>query len=529
LRCWRPSSRRFATTCVSYTQNRRLLSDKVTQDLRATSSEAAREIDQLLDEWIEELRVAASSYVVTENMAKLQGRGASQALGRLRDYLNSTRERFPDQEALAVIDEHGRTAASSTRGSVRLPADGLNTLRTGDMFVSDAFWDPGVGKAVIVLAVPIRQPDGRFVAAFAAKINMHAITDLLQRLAPSGPLDAYLVADQGRMVVSSQASSADLMRTKLPEPAMTALLQGEGQAVTYQLADGRATVGTLRRVPGVRWAAVAEMPRSMADRPVTRLWNVAALTIAALCAGVGLLVYVLGLLIVRPLGRLTAVAAHVAAGDLTIDLPVGGGGEVGYLTQVFNTLVTRLRERESQADLERLSVTDALTGLYNRRHLMGTLANEVQRTRRLRRPFSVLLADVDRFKPYNDTHGHPAGDAALVKIADLLRQSTRGLDCVARYGGEEFLVMLIETTIATALIVAERIRSRIAAEPFAGGKVTISIGVAECPTHGDTPEALVASADAALYRAKGEGRDRVVTAGGSPDREKEKARRKGER
>ena len=131
--------------------------------------------------------------------------------------------------------------------------------------------------------------------------------------------------------------------------------------------------------------------------------------------------YVLGLLIVRPLGRLTAAAAHVAAGDLTIDLPVGGGGEVGYLTQVFNTLVTRLRERESQADLERLSShRRPHRPAYNRRHLMGTLASEVQRTRRLRRPFSVLLADVDRFKPYNDTHGHPAGDAALVKIADLL-------------------------------------------------------------------------------------------------------------
>src|SRR6202008_4931586 len=133
--------------------------------------------------------------------------------------------------------------------------------------------------------------------------------------------------------------------------------------------------------------------------------------------------------------------------------------------------------------------------------------------RRLRRQFTILLMDVDHFKQYNDTHGHPAGDAALVKIADLLRQSTRGVDCVARYGGEEFLVMLLETTVAPAMVVGERSRARIAAEPFAGGQVTISIGVAECPANGDTPEALIASADAALYRAKGEGRDRVVIAG----------------
>jgi len=94
----------------------------------------------------------------------------------------------------------------------------------------------------------------------------------------------------------------------------------------------------------------------------------------------------------------------------------------------------------------------------------------------------VLLADVDHFKQYNDTNGHPAGDAALARIADILRKTTRGVDCVARYGGEEFFVMLLETTVGTAAIVAERIRARVAIEEFAGGRITISIGVAECPS-----------------------------------------------
>jgi diguanylate cyclase (GGDEF)-like protein len=207
---------------------------------------------------------------------------------------------------------------------------------------------------------------------------------------------------------------------------------------------------------------------------------------------------------------------------------------VGQLTRAFGHLVTRLREREGQGELERLSVTDALTGLYNRRHLVGTLANEVQRSRRLRRTFSVLLADVDHFKRYNDTHGHLAGDAVLVKLAEILRKTTRGVDSVARYGGEEFLIMLLEAPIATALIVAERIRARVASEAFDGGRVTLSIGVAEYPAHGDTPEELIASADAAMYQAKGQGRNRVLAAGGraEPEAEKDekerKRRRKGE-
>jgi diguanylate cyclase (GGDEF)-like protein len=242
----------------------------------------------------------------------------------------------------------------------------------------------------------------------------------------------------------------------------------------------------------------------------------------------GLAAYV-GLLLVRPLRRLSSVAAKVAAGDPSVELPTGGGGEVGQLTQVIKNLAARVREREGQGELERLSVTDGLTGLYNRRHLMGTLANEVQRSRRLRRAFSVLLADVDHFKQYNDTNGHLGGDAVLVKIAEILRQTTRGVDSVARYGGEEFLVMLIEAPIATAGAVGERLRARVAAEEFGGGRVTVSVGAAEYPTHGETPEELIASADAAMYQAKGEGRNRVVVAGRRAEPEKEgKRRRKGE-
>jgi len=276
----------------------------------------------------------------------------------------------------------------------------------------------------------------------------------------------------------------------------------------------------------LRWAAVVEMPRAEAFRQAgaggTGVLLIGLLLAAALAAYIGSF-------IVRPLQRLSGVAAKVAAGDTSVELPTGAGGEVGQLTQVFKNLVSRVREREGQGELERLSVTDALTGLYNRRHLMGTLANEVQRSRRLRRTFSVLLADVDHFKQYNDTQGHLGGDAALVKIAEILRQTTRGVDSVARYGGEEFVVMLIEAPIATAAAVGERLRARVAGEDFGAGRLTVSVGAAEYPTHGETPEELIASADAAMYQAKNEGRDRVIVAGRRAEREKEgKRRRKGE-
>lgn len=512
----------LATTYVSYAQNQRSLSDKITGELRSVSAETAREMDLWLKERLYDLRVFASSYVVSENLARIRtGSAGGEALRRLNDYLTSVRERFTDYEELLVVDADGRvvTSRAGRTSVVSLPPDGLRDLRRDEPVVGDASWDPALKKAVLILAVPVHQAGGRFLGAFAAKLNLHSVGAILERLSPGGPGHVYLMTNVGSVVIRSHASATAPKQTKLPEPTTRALFNSEGATVEYRGADGEAVIGTLRRVPALRWAAVAETPREEAFRQVTRLRNVTALILAALLAGVGLIAYFLGLVIVRPLRRLTGAAAKVAAGDLAVDLPVPvhGGGEVGYLTAVFNNMVARLRE--SREKLEQLSVTDGLTGLYNRRHLMETLAKELQRSRRLRHPCSVLMADVDHFKRYNDDYGHLAGDAALARVAEILREATRGVDCPARYGGEEFLVMLPETALARAAAVAERIRARVAAETFGEGKITVSIGVAEFPPHGETPEALIATADAALYQAKDKSRDRVVAAGGKPSKE----------
>jgi len=502
--------------------------DQVARELRGLAAEAAWDIGQWLDGRLYDLRVAASSYTVSENLTRVQGRAGAAALARLRDYLNSVRERSADCDALVLLDARGHVVAGSgaRMSAVQFSLDKLNGLRTGEALIGDAYWDTGLSKAAVTLAVPVRDADGRFLGALTAKINLRAVGDVLERLsegeadgAPPGDhgvgrgqiRDVYVVTDQGRMILKAGLSSAELMRTKVPTASLQALVDKEGTPAVYKRADGQEVVATLRRLPALHWAAVVEMPSAVLREAGGLAGGTVAMLVLALAA-VGAIAGLLGLLTVRPLRRLTVVAEKVAAGDLSVEVPVGGGGEVGLLSQVLKNLVTRARERDSQGELERLSVTDALTGLYNRRHLMGTLANEVQRSRRLRRTFSVLLADVDRFKQYNDTHGHLAGDAALVKIAEVLRKTTRGVDSVARYGGEEFVVMLIEAPIATALTVAERIRARVAAEAFEGGAMTVSIGTAEYPAHGDTPEELIASADAAMYEAKNGGRDRVVAA-----------------
>ncbi|HZE93719.1 MAG TPA: diguanylate cyclase [Gemmatimonadales bacterium] len=519
----------LAMTVMLYGRNRRSLSDRVGQELRGLSSDVAREADVWLDQRVYDLRLRASPYVVSDNLARATGRTGAQSLTRLRDYLNTVRQNLRAHEGLVIIGRDGQVLTSSgSRTGFRLTPDRMSELRTRDALVGEPFWDASIGKAALVVVVPIRQDDGVFLGALGAKINLDSLRNVLDELSANQSRNLYLITEQGRVVATSAGNSAEAMKTTLPEATTRELIEREGQTVAQSRPQGREVLAVLRRIPQLRWAAVAETPRAEAVREAGVLRFRTVLLMIALLIGVGLLAFIVGSFVTGPLERLSEGAARVAAGDLSVELPPGGSGEVGYLTRAFNTLVSRLREKESQGELEKLSLTDSLTGLYNRRHLMGTLASEVQRSRRLRRAFSVLLADVDRFKQYNDTHGHLAGDAALVKIAEVFRKTTRQVDCVARYGGEEFVVMLLEANLATATLVAERIRARVAEQDVGEGHLTLSIGVAEYPDGGDTPEELIATADGAMYKAKSSGRNQVVVAGTSEPRplEKEKKTRR---
>lgn len=161
-----------------------------------------------------------------------------------------------------------------------------------------------------------------------------------------------------------------------------------------------------------------------------------------------------------------------------------------------------------------LSVTDSLTGLHNRRYLDSHLQALFDRAVSRDRPLSVLIADLDRFKTINDTHGHDAGDSVLKEFASRLRKSVRGMDLACRYGGEEFVVVMPDTDPEVAQVVAERIRSETAGAAFntASGpvEVTVSVGLSTLQGRSDAIPELMKRADNALYEAKNGGRNRVV-------------------
>lgn len=186
---------------------------------------------------------------------------------------------------------------------------------------------------------------------------------------------------------------------------------------------------------------------------------------------------------------------------------------------IENLEQTNIMMEQSNVALKELAIRDGLTGLLNHKHFMDdVLKEELTRTARYERKLCLIMLDVDNFKMYNDTHGHPAGDEVLKILADIINSRLRDVDRSARYGGEEFVILLPETDRESGKVVAEDIRTKMEDYPFEGresqpqGKVTISLGVAEFPTDGSDAASLVKRADDALYRAKHNGRNQVVCA-----------------
>ena len=184
-------------------------------------------------------------------------------------------------------------------------------------------------------------------------------------------------------------------------------------------------------------------------------------------------------------------------------------------TQIKKKRYTELLRDNVQMSIE-LAITDGLTGLFNRRYMETHLGTLVDQSAARGKPIAVLVLDIDYFKAINDSYGHDAGDDVLREFALRIRKAIRNIDLACRYGGEEFVIVMPETDMAVATMVAERLRRRIASEPFAIEKgarsleVTISIGIAALSGVADNATTILKRADQALYRAKRDGRNRVV-------------------
>jgi diguanylate cyclase (GGDEF)-like protein len=518
---------------LSYLQNTRFLSEKISQELRDATSQVVREIDLLIKEKLYDVRVFASSYIVSENLVKLLRTEGTKvenlvAMSLIQEYLQSVQAKFTDYAELMILDLDGRPIASSAaaRELTAMPAAWREKIGSGQAVIGTVMFDEGLRTRVILIADAIRAPGGSVIGLLGVKLSLDAVDRVLAAYTQADSRETYLVNQQGKVLARSHLFSSPEREVYLDHRSATQLYDHLGEPITYKSFRGPTVIGTLKMIPSLGWGVVSEMDKSQAFLKIETLQRMTLVLVGGLLLGIGLCAYFLGLTIVRPLRLLTSGADQVAAGNLDVDLPVRTRSEVGYLTRVFNHMVARLRRSREELDsvnaelqdrnreLQQLSITDELTGLYNRKHLMDTLNAEVTRSKRNGHTFALLVVDIDHFKRVNDTYGHQKGDEVLRLLGDVFRATVRSCDYVARYGGEEFILMLPEVGAAGGLEVAERIRARVAQEPMnpKGDRITVSIGMAMFPEHGDRPEVLFQQADQALYAAKKAGRDRVVTA-----------------
>ncbi len=527
---------------LSYRNNRRVLQEKITQELVNLTAHASQALDYWCKDREYEVRVFASSYEVSENLAYIYGpvslNNADESLERLEAYLASVEEKFADYAELMVIDLHGRVVASSKRqiARERVPQQWIEHVEAGDPIVGDLYWDGTLSAAVIPIAQPVRDVQNARLGVLVAKVDFGSVGEILRDYAPGSENELYVITKEALVLTSSQQMSAAFMTSTLAPMTAKELFANSRVTLAFESFRGREVVGTLEPIERLGWGVVAHKDREEAYAQIAELRNTTLSVISAILIIIGAAAYLLGLTIVNPLDRLTAGAAKIASGDLQVRLPVFFAGELGTMTEAFNNMAKRLRLtlgeldttnkelREKNKELHNLAITDGLTGLNNRRHMMETLAQEVARAVRYDKRFSILMVDIDQFKNYNDLHGHLAGDVVLKDLGAFLKESLRTEDYAARYGGEEFLLLLPETGPEGAGQLAERLRKRLEEKKIGAINmlhgITVCVGVAAFPENGDDPDELINQADRAMYKAKLAGRNRVMIARGRKTQQK---------
>lgn len=378
----------------------------------------------------------------------------------------------------------------------------------------------------ISFGFPMRLAGGAPAVGFIALDLEH-----FERIAKATPLPArgvIGVIDENGVILAQHPARPGAIGKQIPFAAVldrvlaapSGVFEAAGAGAVPKLFAFQAVMANADGSIPLRVVVSTPLEVIYADGNAALTRNLAALAIATLVL-LAAAWYATDRLIVRSIRRLVDVARRLHRGDFAARTGFEArGDEMSEIGAAFDGMAHALQARDAALrrtleELHEQSMTDALTGLHNRRYLLERLSGEMARAARHGRPLAVLLLDVDHFKRINDGCGHAAGDAVLSALGALLRRSLRAEDLAGRYGGEEFVVALSDASLEAAVEKAEALRAAVALLEVEGAPaLSASIGVAAFPAHGAEPAGVLDAADQALYAAKRGGRNRVCAARG---------------
>lgn len=512
-----------------YDLTHKATTEKVEKNLVNAADIAERETNLWFNERNNDLHVFTDSFVVVDNLKQRHAANqnkfpkeavkTSSNLRIINTYLTLIRNQFTDYRRLLVLDSEGQIiAASDTSDQTRpvtLPENWKTQIVRSHFFTGDPYFIEEDPSPLIIVGGPILlEQDSTQLGFFIMEVRLEGLLPRLKAtLSGMNTGKIMLLKKDGRSVLST-ASPENHKEMANASIEVLDLFKNPLHLHDYIDDQDQRVVGLAISFDDLPFRLLITENYDNVFAGLIQARNQIVLITIFLTIIIGGTATIIASQIIIPLKSLTNGVLQVADGDLDVSVHVHRNDELGIVSGMFNQMVCRLKE--NQATLELLATTDSLTALANRKQIMADLAINFEHYRRYRTKFSILMIDIDYFKAVNDNHGHLAGDAVLVQVARILKESLRVVDSAGRYGGEEFLVILGKTDIHEGLQIAERLRQVVEQHVFICDDVslhiTISVGLTRVVAEDKNDISLIDRADKGLYEAKAAGRNRIFPA-----------------
>ena len=490
-----------------------LLSNQVYSEIETRTLRLSEQLDDWLKNRAGEVQAFTVSYLLNEDLKKLQGKTSreekEESRKNIHSYLAYLLEGNNFFSGITIHNSDGSPLI--TQPLENWPVlDRLQEVPDSGQLISEVMTKDG-NRLMLTQKMDL----GRNLTPniFTALMKIEHLQDKIVDLAPEGSV-VYILDSEGNI----KAANVELDKASMAPVGAVSLLYEKGKRSIYSGLQGKEVIATSAMLEVPRWGVVLETSKQEALLPLVAFRR----QVLLMALGLAVLFLVPALLLARalvlPLEQLSRVSRRIRAGKPGLQVKTRIGGELGEFISTFNSMSVSLEESLEEItakneELRVMSITDPLTGRYNRRYIEDYLGRELELAIRTQDPLTILMIDLDHFKEYNDTYGHIAGDMALKLLGNILMETVRKTDVVARYGGEEWIICLSHTSSEGGAKIAEKLRKAVEKNVFTlkGQEtwITVSIGIATAPEDGTDYSAIVEAADTAMYLAKASGRNQV--------------------